>query len=85
MTATFKVTRIFHLTSEPVPFVVGTATGLMSIGDAVVLKKADGTQIRGTLDSMHVKRNVTGEISMMFSAEISENVEVGDEIRTDAG
>ncbi|MCU1647065.1 MAG: hypothetical protein JWN03_7340 [Nocardia sp.] len=72
--------QVFPVSFRPTPFVVGRAIGEFSIGQRVLLRKADGLVVEGKLVSLDIHQRVPGEFSFVFSEEISERVAAGDVI-----
>lgn len=75
-----RVTHVFPVSFMPRPFVVGKATGDFTVGQDVTLRKHDGTIVTGKLESIDIHQRDSGELSLVFSEEISRHVQPGDVI-----
>ncbi|MFD0366248.1 hypothetical protein ACFQZZ_32845 [Nocardia sp. GCM10030253] len=76
----FYVEAIFPVSFRPNPFVVGRAVGDFTVGQAVELRRKDGTIYRGVLEALDFHRPAPDKLSLVFSAEVSSQVEPGDVI-----
>ncbi|WP_216895626.1 hypothetical protein [Nocardia alni] len=76
----FRVREIFRISVLPNPYVAGQATGNFTIGQEVELRKEDGMKYRGRLEALDFHHHSDDEIALMFSTELSAQIEPGDVI-----
>lgn len=76
----FHVEDIFPVSFRPNPFVVGRVVGDFAVGQRVVLRKPDSTTYWGVLEALDIHNRTPGSASFVFSAEISQRIEIGDVI-----
>ncbi|MET8778086.1 hypothetical protein AB0H49_08300 [Nocardia sp. NPDC050713] len=80
MNGEFEVLGVYPVSFMPVPFVVGTPSWDMCVGQSVRLRKKNGAIFDGTIESFDFHRPTEDQISVVFSAGISKNAEPGDVI-----
>lgn len=76
----FYVEEIFPVSFRPTPFVVGRAVGDFQVGQHITLRKKDGTTYEGVLEALDFHQPAPDKYSLVFSPEVSAQVEPGDVI-----
>ncbi|MEU7141886.1 hypothetical protein ABZ942_20710 [Nocardia sp. NPDC046473] len=76
----FYVEAVFPVSFRATPFVVGRAVGDFTVGQEVELHKKDGSVHRGVMEGLDFHRPGPDKFSLVFSAEVSTQVEPGDVI-----
>ena len=77
MMSEFHVKQLFPVSFRPVPFVVGDVTGDFTAGQAVELRKPDGSKHRGVLEALDFHHHGT-TAAFVFSVDIASHIEPGD-------
>lgn len=76
--AVFTIIEILPVSFMPEPFIVGQIRGEMNVGDAVELRKSDGSRFTGAVKALGFHRSGPNRHSMVFCGEISPHAEQGD-------
>ncbi|MBH0776486.1 hypothetical protein [Nocardia bovistercoris] len=76
--AEFTIIDIFPVSFMPEPFIVGHIKGEMNVGEAVELRKSDGSRFTGAVKALDFHRSGPDRYSIVFSGEISPHAEKGD-------